>query len=85
MLSSMVFQNQMLLEVFDTHLGAQGMKIIFELWHYLSLLFLRCGPSHLLVFLVINRVVFFLDHIQKQSQLGSTPYILDSSVEISSQ
>jgi hypothetical protein len=62
----------MSLEVFDTHLGVQGMKSISELWNCLSLLLSQCGSCHVLIFIVINRVVLFLDHIHKKlpSELG---------------
>jgi hypothetical protein len=76
----MVFQNQISLEVFDTHLGVQGMEAIGELWNYLSPLLPQCDPSHVLVLIVANRVILFLYHIQKKYQVGSTPYIPDSSV-----
>jgi hypothetical protein len=67
-----VFQNPMSLRVFDTHIGAQGMECIFELQQYLAPLLLQCGPSHVLVTIVTNRVILFLDHIHKiiPSELG---------------
>jgi hypothetical protein len=51
------------LRIFDTYLGAQGMEGIGELWHYLAPLLMQCGPSHVLVFIVSNRVILFLDRI----------------------
>ena len=63
----------MSLRVFDTHLGAQSMEIIFELRYCLAFLFLQCGPSHVLVFIVINRVILFLDHIHKKIPSGLDP------------
>jgi hypothetical protein len=69
----MVFQNQMSLRVFDTYLGAQGMEGIGELWHYLAPLLPQCGPSHVLVIIVANRVILFLDRIHKKIQVGLDP------------
>ena len=53
----------MLVRVFDTHLGTQGMEGIGELQHYLAPLFLQCGPSHVLVVIFSNNVILFLDDI----------------------
>jgi hypothetical protein len=66
----MVFHNQMSLKVLDTHLGAQGMEIICEIRHCLALLLPQCGPSHVLVFIVINRIVLFFDRIHKKISSG---------------
>jgi hypothetical protein len=63
----------MSLRVFDTHLGAQGMKGIGELWHLLPPLLTQRGPSHVLVFIVFNRVILFLDHIHKKIPSGLDP------------
>jgi hypothetical protein len=63
----------MSLRVFDTKLGAQGMKGIGELRHYLAPLLMQCGPSHVLVFIVANRVILFLDHIHKKISGGLGP------------
>jgi hypothetical protein len=49
------------------------MEIICELQHSLALLLLQCGPSHVLVFIVINEVVLFLDHIHKNVPSGLDP------------
>jgi hypothetical protein len=70
MQSPTVFQNQMSLGVFDTQLGVKGMESICELQHYLALLLSQCGPSHVLAFIVINRVVLFLDRIHKKIPSG---------------
>jgi hypothetical protein len=70
---SMVFYNQMPLRVFDTQFGVQGMEIIGELWDYLALLLPQCGSYHLLVFIVINRVVLFLECIHKTILSGIDP------------
>jgi hypothetical protein len=68
-----IFQNQMPLGVFNTQLGAQGMESTCELRHCLAILLPQCGPSHVLVFIVINRVVLFLDRIQKKIPSGLGP------------
>jgi hypothetical protein len=41
------------------------MEGIGELQHYLTPLLMQHGPSHVLVFIVANRVIFFLDNIYK--------------------
>jgi hypothetical protein len=33
----------------------------------------QCGPSHVLVFIVINRVILFLDRIHKKIPSGLDP------------
>jgi hypothetical protein len=63
----MVFQKMMSLRVFDTKLGAQGMEDICELQHCLSPLVFQCGPSHVLVVIVANKLILFLDCFQKKS------------------
>jgi uncharacterized protein YqhQ len=47
-------------------LGEQGMEIICEHQHYFSPLFPQCGPSHVLVIIITNKVILFLDHIHKK-------------------
>jgi hypothetical protein len=59
--------------VFDTHLSAQGMEGIDELWNCLAPLLPQCGPSHILVLIVANRVILFLYHIQKKIPSGIDP------------
>jgi hypothetical protein len=49
------------------------MESFCELRHYLALLLPQCGPSHVLVFVVINRVVLFLDCIHKKIPSGIDP------------
>jgi hypothetical protein len=49
------------------------MESICELHHYLALLFPHCGPYHVLVFIVINRVVLFLDRIHTKIPSGLSP------------
>jgi hypothetical protein len=61
------------LKVFDTHLGVQGMEGIFELWHYLVLLLMHLGPSHVLVIIISHKVILFLDHIHKKIPSGIDP------------
>jgi hypothetical protein len=63
----------MSLRVFDTQLDVQGMEGIDELCHYLAPLFLQCGPSHVLVFIISNRVILFLDRIHKKIASGIDP------------
>jgi hypothetical protein len=59
--------------VFDTQLGAQGMEGIGELWNFLAPLFPQCGPSHVLVLIVSNRVILFLYCIHKKIPSGLSP------------
>ena len=66
-------QNQMSLGVFDTQLGAQGMKGIGELRNCLAPLLPQCGPSHVLVLIVANRVILFLYRINKKIPSGLGP------------
>jgi hypothetical protein len=73
MQSVVVFQKDISLRVFDTQLGVQGMKIIFELRHCLAPLFPQCGPSHVLFVIVMNKVILFLDHIYKKNPSGLDP------------
>ena len=60
----------MLLGVFDTQLGAQGMEGIGELQNHLAPLLSQCGPSHVPVLIVANRVILFLYRIHKQIPSG---------------
>jgi hypothetical protein len=62
-----------MLRVFYNHLGAQGMESICELQHCLVILLMWCGPYHVSVFIVINKVVLFLDHIHKKITIGVGP------------
>jgi hypothetical protein len=59
-------------KVFDTQLGAQGMEGIGELRNFLAPLLPQCGPSHVLVLIVANRVILFLHRMHKRipSELG---------------
>ena len=49
------------------------MKGIGELGHCLALLLPQCGPSHVLVFIVSNRVILFLERIHKKIPSGLGP------------
>jgi hypothetical protein len=49
------------------------MESICELQHCLALLLPQCGPSHVLVFIFINRAVLFFDHIHKKIPSGLDP------------
>ena len=69
----MVFHNQMSLEVFDTQFGAEGMEGICELRNCLAPLLPQCGPSHVLVLIVANRVMLFLYRIHKTISIGLGP------------
>jgi hypothetical protein len=62
----MVFQNQISLGVLDIHLGAQGMEGIGEIRHFLAPLLLYCGPCHVLVLIVSDKVILFLYRIHKK-------------------
>jgi hypothetical protein len=60
-------------EVFDTHLGAQGIEGIGELWNCLALLLPQCGPSHVLALIVSNRIILFLYQVHKKIPSGINP------------
>jgi hypothetical protein len=60
----------MSLRFFDTHLGVQGMEGIGEIRHCLSPLLPQCGPSHVLVIIVVKRVILFLECIHKKIPSG---------------
>jgi hypothetical protein len=63
----------MSLRVFDTHLGSPGMEGIGELRNCLAPLLPQCGPSHVLVLIVANRVILFLHRIHKKIPSGIGP------------
>ena len=73
-----VFQNQMSLGVFDTQLGVQGMEGIGELWNCLALLLSQCGPSHVRIIIVTNKVILFLDRIHKKNLKWARPHIFQT-------
>jgi hypothetical protein len=56
--------------VFDTHLGAQGMEYICELWHYLVPFLLQRGPFCILVIVASNMVILFLNSILERTPSG---------------
>ena len=74
----MVFQNQMSFRVLDTQLGVQGMEGIGELRNCLAPLLLQCGPSHVLVLIVANRVILFLYRIHKKNPKWARPHIFQT-------
>jgi hypothetical protein len=49
------------------------MESICELRHCLAPLFPQCGPSHVLVVIVTNREILFLDRIHKKIPSGLDP------------
>jgi hypothetical protein len=63
----------MSLGVFDTLLDVQGMEVIGELQNCFAPLLPQCGPSHILVLIVSNRVILFLYHIHKKIPSGIGP------------
>jgi hypothetical protein len=54
-------------------LRVQGMESICEIRYYLAFLLLQCGPSHVLVFIVINKLALFLNRVHKKSPSGLGP------------
>jgi hypothetical protein len=65
-----VLEHHIYLRIFYTHLGAQGMEDIGELWHCLVSFLPQCGPSCIQVDINSNRVVFFLNSIPKETPSG---------------
>jgi hypothetical protein len=59
--------------VFDTQLGVQGMEGIGELQNLLAPLLPQCGPSHVLVLIISNRVILFFYRIHKKIPSGLIP------------
>ena len=66
-----MLEHQMLLRIFDTQLGAQGMEDICEIWHCLVSFLPQCGPFGIQVVIASDGVVLFLNSIPK----GSTRFI----------
>jgi hypothetical protein len=58
---------------FDTQLCAQEMEGIGEIQNFLAPLLPQCGPSHVLVLIVSNRVILFLYRIHKKIPSGLDP------------
>jgi hypothetical protein len=63
----------MSLGVFDTQRGAQGMEGIGELQNCLAPLLPQCGPSHVLVLIVANRVILLFYRVHKKIPSGIGP------------
>jgi hypothetical protein len=63
----------MSLRFFDTQLDTQGIEGIGELQNCLAPLLLQCGPSHVLVLIVANKVILFFYHIHKIVPSGLGP------------
>jgi hypothetical protein len=58
-----ILEHQMLLQIFDTQLGAQGMEDICEIWHCLVSFLPQCGPFGIQVVITSDMVVLFLNNI----------------------
>jgi hypothetical protein len=54
MKTTMVFEHQMSLSLFDTQFGVQGMENIGEIWYCLVPFLTQGGPSYALVFVASN-------------------------------
>ena len=63
----------MSLGVSNTQLCVQGVEYIGELWHCLVPFLPQCGPSHVLVFIVSDKVIFPLKSIHKICPSGFGP------------
>ena len=63
MQSTVILEHQMSLRIFDTHLGAQGMEDICEIWHYLVSFLPQCGPFGIKVVITSDWIVLFLNKI----------------------
>jgi hypothetical protein len=73
MYTIVVLQNQVFLRVFNTHICVQGMEDVGVLRHHLVSLLVWSCPSHVLVIIVSNIVVFLLEGINKSCPSGSWP------------
>jgi hypothetical protein len=82
MQTSTVFEKQMLLTIFDTQFGTQGMENIGEIWYYLVPFLTQGGPSRVLVLIASNGVYYYLMASQKDSHVGVTTNIEDSSMAL---
>jgi hypothetical protein len=56
--------------VLDTHLSAQGMEDICEIFYCLVPFPSQCGPSRIPIIVVSNRVVLFLNNIPERIPSG---------------
>jgi hypothetical protein len=63
MKTTTVFEHQMMLRVFDTQFGVQGMENIGEIWYCLVPFLMQGGPSGVLVLIASNMVVLFFNGI----------------------
>jgi hypothetical protein len=61
----MVFEHQMLLKVFDTQFGTQGMENICEILYFLVPFLTQGGPSGVLVPVSSNKVVLLFNGISE--------------------
>jgi hypothetical protein len=68
--------------VFDTQFGAQGMENIGGIWYCLVPFLMQCGPSCVLVLVASNMVVLFFMASLKESHVGVTTNIADSSMAL---
>ena len=59
--------------VLDIQLSVKGMEGIGELHNCFAPIFLQCGPSHVLVFIVANRVILFIYCIHKKIPIWIGP------------
>jgi hypothetical protein len=65
MQTTMVFEHQMSLRVFNTQFGAQGMENIGEIWYCLIPFLMQGGPSGVLVLVASYMVLLFFNGIPK--------------------
>jgi hypothetical protein len=63
MKTTVVFEHEMSLSVFDTQFGAQGMENIGEIWYSLVPFLTLDGPSSVLVLVASKRVLLFSNGI----------------------
>jgi hypothetical protein len=60
---AMVLEHHMMLRVFDTQFGEQGMENIGEIWYCLVPFLMQGGPSSVLVLVASNKIVIFFNDI----------------------
>ena len=65
MQTTVVFEHQMSLRVFDTQFGAQGMENIGEIWYCLIPFLMQGGPFGVLVLVASYMVLLFFNGIPK--------------------
>jgi hypothetical protein len=61
--TTVVFEHPMLLKVFDTQFGVQGIENIGEIWYCMVPFLTQGGPSGVLVLISFKRVVLFFNGI----------------------